>query len=158
MPFDLADIFDNLSGLIPVLIIIGGAALSYLSKQDQNKKKQNSANKPKPAVSNKPAGRTTQNTKTAAKRTVVSGTFGQERKPVKAQKSKAKQETAVHLTAEKEAERLRQKMERESSVTERTAAKHASNVASQAVHGRMSLKQAMIAKEILDKPVSMRKP
>ncbi|WP_159099962.1 hypothetical protein [Listeria aquatica] len=47
MPFNLEDFFDNISGFIPVLIIIGGAILSLFSKQEKKKNKYKKNRRPR---------------------------------------------------------------------------------------------------------------
>lgn len=148
MPFNLEDFFDNISGFIPVLIIIGGAILSLFSKQE---KKKTSTKKQTPK---KNSVKRLQTRVEKVKQPVSSGTFkaGQSKPKQTAIKTSKVETPKAREVYREEAKRLQKAHPEPVTATNLQARKQAEKP----LQG-LDLKRAMVMKEVLDKPVALRK-
>lgn len=149
MPFNLEDFFDNISGFIPVLIIIGGAILSLFSKQEKKKTGTNNKQAPK-----KNPVESLQTRMEKWRQPVSSGTFkaGEAKSKQTAQKVVQADTPKARDVYHEEAERRQKVSKTPVVVSEPKPKKRAKN----ALNG-LDLKRAMVMKEVLDKPVALRK-
>ncbi|MEN2667117.1 hypothetical protein ACRW9N_06010 [Listeria aquatica] len=149
MPFNLEDFFDNISGFIPVLIIIGGAILSLFSKQE---KKKTSTKKQTPK---KNPVKPLQTRVEKVKQPVSSGTFktGQSKPKQTAIKTSKVETPKAREVYREEAKRLQKAHPAPVTVATNPQAR---KQAEKTLQG-LDLKRAMVMKEVLDKPVALRK-
>ncbi|EAF8227012.1 hypothetical protein AYM70_11085 [Listeria monocytogenes] len=145
---DLSDFLN--SGWESVLVVLGivGVLINFLSKAGKTDEAEaEKAQKPRPKVRTMHQVSRTQTTKKPEKRKVSQGTFAQSK-------------TQDKVIAEQKAtqEKMLRDIRRESDVAKgKKLIKSTSNHSKKARKLRGRLQEAIITKEILDKPVSLRK-
>ncbi|ELI1753411.1 hypothetical protein RQV55_000840 [Listeria monocytogenes] len=147
---DLSDFLN--SGWEGVLVVLGivGVLINFLSKAgktDEAEAEAEKAQKQRPKIRTTHQVSRTQTTKKPAKRKVSQGTFAQSK-------------TQDKVIAEQKAtqEKMLREIRRESDVAKgKKLIKSTSNHSKKARKLRGRLQEAIITKEILDKPVSLRK-
>ncbi|MBC1985812.1 hypothetical protein HCJ71_00760 [Listeria sp. FSL L7-0478] len=145
---DLSDFLE--SGWESVLVVLGivGVLINFLSKADKTDEAEaKKAQKRRPKIQTTQQTSRTQTTKKPAKRKVSQGTFTQNKEQDK-------------VIAEQKAtqEKMLRDIRRESDVAKgKKLIKSTSNHPKKARKLRGRLQEAIITKEILDKPVSLRK-
>ncbi|EBH4174541.1 hypothetical protein AB6M11_002579 [Listeria monocytogenes] len=145
---DLSDFLN--SGWEGVLVVLGivGVLINFLSKAGKTDEAEaKKAQKPRPKIRTTHQVSRTQTTKKPAKRKVSQGTFAQSK-------------TQDKVIAEQKAtqEKMLREIRRESDVAKgKKLIKSTSNHSKKARKLRGRLQEAIITKEILDKPVSLRK-
>ncbi len=159
MSFDLMDFISDLMGFLPLFIMVGGVMLArHAKKEAENKRKAGNKKAPQSTMKQimnearneyRDAVKTHSKPRPKAKTAVTSGTYT----------SAPQVQTAkVDAAAKKQAERARKQMERESTIDDInvTRSEFETRRADRQKLSSINLKSAMIAKEVLDKPVSLR--
>ncbi|WP_088838815.1 hypothetical protein [Listeria sp. ILCC792] len=159
MSFDPMDFISDLMGFLPLIIMVGGVLLArHAKKEAESKRKAGTGKAPQSKMRQamnearneyRDAMKTHSKPSPKAKPAVTSGTYTS---------APQVQTTKVDVAAKKQAERARKQMERESTIEDinvtrsgfETHRSHRQKLSS------INLKRAMIAKEVLDKPVSLR--
>ncbi|EUJ58932.1 hypothetical protein [Listeria fleischmannii] len=163
MSFDPMDFLSDFAGFLPFIIMIGGVLLAKRAKREAENKQKSG----RPKASQSKMMQTMNEARSEYREVMKAHSKAQEKKAAKPKpkvtsgtytSAREVQATKVDVAAKRQADRAKKQMERDSNLLDInvTRSEFEKRHRQSQKFGNMNLKQAMIVKEVLDKPVSLR--